>query len=132
MALGEAVIVAGIGSRRGVTGSDVLAAIDAALATVRLGRERLGALATVPLKRDEPGIRDAARLLGLNLVVPDRQELERAASRLQGGSEASLQATGLPSAAEAAALAAAGRASRLILPRMALGPVTCALAEGLP
>jgi len=37
--------------------------------------------------------------------------------------------TGVPSLAEAAALAAAGPTARLIAPRVAVGPATCALAE---
>jgi cobalt-precorrin 5A hydrolase len=36
---------------------------------------------------------------------------------------------GVPSVAEAAALAAGGPKARLILPRIVVGPVTCALAE---
>jgi len=36
---------------------------------------------------------------------------------------------GVPSVAEAAALAAAGPDARLIVPRIAVGPATCALAE---
>jgi cobalt-precorrin 5A hydrolase len=125
-------IVAGLGSRRGVGGNDVLAAIDAALGRAQLDRAQLDLLATVPLKRNEPGIRDAARLLGLPLIIPEKDELEAATLRIATRSEASLENTGLPSAAEASALAAAGPASRLILPRLALGPVTCALAEANP
>jgi cobalt-precorrin 5A hydrolase len=37
--------------------------------------------------------------------------------------------TGVPSLAEAAALAAGGPAARLIAPRIAVGPATCALAD---
>jgi cobalt-precorrin 5A hydrolase len=36
---------------------------------------------------------------------------------------------GVPSVAEAAALAAAGPSARLLAARIALGPVTCALAQ---
>jgi cobalt-precorrin 5A hydrolase len=36
--------------------------------------------------------------------------------------------TGVPSVSEAAALAAAGPDARLIAPRVAVGPATCALA----
>jgi cobalt-precorrin 5A hydrolase len=35
----------------------------------------------------------------------------------------------VPSVAEAAALAAGGPAARLIAPRIAVGPATCALAD---
>jgi cobalt-precorrin 5A hydrolase len=45
-------------------------------------------------------------------------------------SEASLSAAGTPSVSEAAALAAAGEGARLAGPRIAVGPVTCAIAFG--
>ena len=37
--------------------------------------------------------------------------------------------TGVPSVAEAAALAAGGAAARLVAPRIVVGPATCALAD---
>jgi cobalt-precorrin 5A hydrolase len=40
-----------------------------------------------------------------------------------------LALAGVPSVAEAAALAAAGPKARLILPRIVVGPATCALAS---
>jgi cobalt-precorrin 5A hydrolase len=39
-----------------------------------------------------------------------------------------LAVAGVPSVSEAAALAAAGPGARLIAPRVAVGPATCALA----
>jgi cobalt-precorrin 5A hydrolase len=39
-----------------------------------------------------------------------------------------LQATGTPSISETAALAAAGQHATLLGPRIAVGPVTCAIA----
>jgi cobalt-precorrin 5A hydrolase len=40
-----------------------------------------------------------------------------------------MSAMNVHSVAEAAALAAAGPGARLLAPRLAVGPVTCALAE---
>jgi cobalt-precorrin 5A hydrolase len=119
MVLGAPVRVAGLGCRRGVTAAEVLAAIAAAAAGP------LDALATVPAKRDEPALAEAARALGLPLIVA----APAAAERLATASAASLLATGTPSASEAAALAAAGPASRLVAPRLVLGRVTCAIAQ---
>ena len=64
MGVGEAVTVAGIGCRRGVSVAAVLAAVEAAR-----GGRRLDALATVPAKRGEPALAEAARRLGLPLLV---------------------------------------------------------------
>jgi cobalt-precorrin 5A hydrolase len=110
--------VAGLGCRRGVTTAEVLAAIEAA------GAGRLDALATVLAKRDEPALAEAARALGLPLIVAE----PAAADRLATASAASLAAAGTPSASEAAALAAAGPSGRLVAPRLVFGRVTCAIA----
>jgi cobalt-precorrin 5A hydrolase len=55
--------------------------------------------------------------------------LEAASSRTQSSSPRVKALMGVPSVAEAAALAAAGPKSTLVLPRIAVGPVTCAIAR---
>lgn len=128
MVVGEAVIVAGIGSRKGVTVDDVLAAIDAALAEHGLTRARLDRLATVALKAEEPALLSAATTLRLEIVVADPAALDAAGRRALTHSDRSLEIAGMPSVSEASALAAAGSGSRLLGPRVVVGPVTCALA----
>jgi cobalt-precorrin 5A hydrolase len=122
MGVGEAVTVAGIGCRKGVSAAAVLAAVEAAR-----GGRRLDALATVAAKRDEPALAEAARTLGLPLLVGAVADGD---PRLLSRSAASLAATGSASASEAAALAAAGPGARLVGRRLALGAVTCAIAVG--
>lgn len=117
-----ALTVAGIGSRRGVTAGEVLAAVAAACAAV--GAARPGALAALPGKAAEPGIAEAARRLGVPLLAP----APAAEGRLATRSAASLAATGSGSAAEAAALGASGPSARLLGPRVVAGRVTCAIA----
>jgi cobalt-precorrin 5A hydrolase len=56
--------------------------------------------------------------------------LEAANPRTLTRSTRSMAAMNVHSVAEAAALAAAGPNARLLAPRIAVGPVTCALAEG--
>jgi cobalt-precorrin 5A hydrolase len=128
MVVGEAVIVAGIGSRKGVTAEEVLAAIDAALASHGLRRGDLDRLATVSAKTGETGLRAAGAALGLGLTIVDEAALAEASGRTLTRSDLSAAVTGTPSVSEAAALAAAGPASRLLGPRIAVGPVTCAIA----
>jgi cobalt-precorrin 5A hydrolase len=69
MVVGEAMIVAGIGCRRGVTKRDVLAAIEAALEAHGLALGALSALATTDFKRDEEAIFAAGEALGLRVIV---------------------------------------------------------------
>jgi cobalt-precorrin 5A hydrolase len=119
--VGEAVTVAGIGSRRGVSAAEVIAAVAAARAACGRAPEALAVLAA---KAGETGIVEAARRLGLPLLVADAAPEARLATR----SAASLAAAGAGSASEAAALGAVGPAARLAGPRVAVGRVTCAFA----
>jgi cobalt-precorrin 5A hydrolase len=129
MAVGEAMIAAGIGCRSGVSADEVVAAVRAALAQFRAAPADLAMLATGETKRREAGICAAAGELGIPLTVVGEGALRSAASATLSHSPRSLAATGLGSLAEAAALAAAGPEAVLLGPRLALGNVTCALAE---
>jgi cobalt-precorrin 5A hydrolase len=127
-------IVAGIGCRRGATAQDVQAVIAAALARHGIDRTTLTALATSAAKGEEPGIVAAAAALGVPLLLVPQPELETAGARTATRSARVQALTGVPSLAEAAALAAAGPAARLVAPRVAVGAATCALATraGVP
>jgi cobalt-precorrin 5A hydrolase len=128
MAMGEAVIVAGIGCRRGASAAAIEAVIAAALARAGLDKGALSLIAAPAPKCEEPGIATTASARGVPLVAVSEVELKGAGARGVTRSERSLARMGVPSVAEAAALAAAGTAGRLLLPRLALGPATCALA----
>jgi cobalt-precorrin 5A hydrolase len=129
MVLEQAVIIAGIGCRKGATAREVGEAIGAALARAGLQRDALGLIATPVQKGAEPGILAAANALRVPLVLVPPTDLETASSRVVTRSERVVALTGLPSVAEAAALAAGGASARLVAPRTAVGPVTCALAD---
>lgn len=118
-------IVAGIGCRRDCATEEVLALVR--LAAARAGAQP-AAIATSPAKAATPAVREAAALLALPLLSVAVPALAAAAPRCATRSAASLRETGLPSLAEAAALAAAGTKSRLLLARIAGARATCALA----
>jgi cobalt-precorrin 5A hydrolase len=130
MELGEAVIVAGIGSRKGVAVGEVVAAIEAALAEYCIEHAELAMIATARMKQDEAGILAAGGALGLPLILVDDEALAEMADGVLTHSSLSLSVAGTPSVAEAAALAAAGEGARLAGPRMVVGNVTCAIALG--
>lgn len=121
-------IVAGIGSRKGVGEEQVLNAIRRALAQYDLDPSRLDGLATATLKRQEAAIFSAARKLGLPVTIVDDDALAKAGARVPSHSQLSLTLTGASSVSEAAALAAAGEAAQLLGPRLLLDSVTCAIA----
>jgi cobalt-precorrin 5A hydrolase len=129
MDVGEAMIVAGVGCRKGTAAADIEAAINAALADAGLGITAVRLIATSAAKASEPGIAAAASSIGVPLALVSEQDLAAVGGRTQTRSERVLALTGVPSVAEAAALAAGGPAARLIAPRVAVGPATCALVD---
>lgn len=120
-------IVAGVGFSS-TCGPEELAAL-VRRAQAAAGR-RATALAAPAGKADAAGLRAAAAQLGLPIVGVGQDELVQAAERIVTQSARSHAAVGVGSAAEAAALAAAGPGARLTLPRIASAHATCALAEG--
>jgi cobalt-precorrin 5A hydrolase len=128
MAVGKAMIIAGIGCRRGAPANDIEAVIRAAFARAGMGPNTLGAIATIATKQGEAGIETAAAHFGVKLVFVGETELKAASQRTETKSERVLAIVGAPSVAEAAALAAAGPSSRLIGNRLVIGSATCALA----
>ncbi|QPC92364.1 cobalamin biosynthesis protein [Mesorhizobium sp. INR15] len=121
-------MVAGIGSRKGVSVEDVLAAIETTLEAHGLAMTALSALATVTLKQDEEAILAAGRALNLPVIVADEAALKSVSDETFSQSDLSQALAGTPSASEAAALAVAGKGATLLGPRTVLGAVTCAIA----
>ncbi|MDX8493613.1 cobalamin biosynthesis protein [Mesorhizobium sp. VK22B] len=123
-------MVAGIGSRKGVTARDVRAAIETALEAHGLAMTALSALATGEIKRDEEAIFLAGRDLALPVIVVADEALQVVSADIISRSEVSQAHAGTPSVSEASALAAAGKGAKLLGPRTVLGAVTCAIALG--
>jgi cobalt-precorrin 5A hydrolase len=119
---GEAVIVAGIGCRRGASAEAIVALVRRAEAIAGPAQ----ALAAPAFKNDEPGLHEAAAQLGMTLFLVDDATMRAAQAHCVTRSAAARQATGFLSVAEAAAIGAGGV---LLLPRLAAGGVTCALAR---
>jgi cobalt-precorrin 5A hydrolase len=129
MGVGEAMIVAGIGCRKGASAEEIGVALDTALERAGRPLARIELLATTARKREQEGIAAAAAARGLRVVYVEADALEVASARGATWSTRVLALAGVPSVAEAAALAAGGPKARLILPRIVVGPVTCALAS---
>jgi cobalt-precorrin 5A hydrolase len=129
MDLDQTVIVAGVGCRKGAQAADIEAAIMAAFARAGVAASALCLIATSAAKGDEPAIAAAASAIGVPLVLVPQGDLAAAGMRAPTRSERVMALAGVPSVAEAAALAAGGPAARLIARRIAVGPATCALAE---
>ena len=114
----EAVIVAGLGCRKGCTAEAILALLQQA--------GPLDMLAAPDWKRTEPGLLEAARISGLDLrFVPDAA-LAAVQDSCVTRSAAVARAVGLASIAEAAALAGGGT---LLRARFGNAWATCAVAS---
>ena len=120
-------VIVGIGCRKGVKAQAIIEAVDAALRKAGVARDAVRLLASADIKKNEKGLLEAARLLGIPLRFIRSEEI-RTSKKKFTRSEFVEKMVKLPAVAEPAALLA-GRRTRLILPRMTSGPVTVAVAR---
>lgn len=128
---GEGRLLVGIGCERGVSADEIAGTVAATLAEAGLAREAVALLCSIDTKRDEIALKEAALRFGRPLRFFDAATLEAETPRLANPSELVFRAVGCHGVAEAAALAAAGAAARLIVPKRRAGRVTCAVALDL-
>jgi len=121
-------IVAGLGSKKGVPGEQVFFAIRSALQHLHLPLERLDALATVDLKKDEEGIIDAASKSDLPLEIVTLNEISDFKHVDCTPSKLVQREFGVQGVSEPVSLIRAGESSRLILKKTAYNGVTVAIA----
>ena len=121
-------IAIGIGCRRGASKEAIIKLVAEALARASLVGET-GGLFTYEVKKDEAGLMAAAEELRMPLHFLSLEALQAMADRVATHSEAAEKALGIPSVAEASALAGCGRYGHLLLPRIAGDGVTCAIAK---
>jgi cobalt-precorrin 5A hydrolase len=123
----QAMIVAGIGLGASCPAEDIVRVVQAAM---QQASARISLMAAPDFKCDDSGLLQAADTLNVTLAPVSRAALMAVQARCVTRSARAEAATGIASVAEGSALAAAGPDGRLILPRIALGRATCALAEG--
>ncbi len=119
------ILVAGLGCHKGISAAEVLNFVAQVCARQGLSLTCLRTLATVAARKDEPGLREAARHLGVELVWFSPAEL--AAVAAPNPSPYPARHLGTPSVAEAAALKAAQ--GRLLVPKQKTAHLTLALAR---
>jgi cobalt-precorrin 5A hydrolase len=119
-------IAVGVGCRRGTSAEAIEALVRQALGQVPAAGTR--SLFSIEDKSGEPGLVEAAGRLGLALVFVTRDALRDQEPRIQTPSPRAKARFGVPSVAEAAALAGAGPHAALIVPRITRDGVTCAVA----
>ena len=120
-------VAVGVGCRAGVSGEAVAALARRALAEFGApqGERKMFTLAA---KAIEPGLAEAARLIGAALIPLPLAALKAQSSRILTPSPAARARFGAPNVAEAAALAGAGPGGWLLGRRIAADGATCAIA----
>ncbi len=118
-------IAIGIGARGSVTADDIAAAIAQA---ERQAGQSANVIATLEDAAFLDSIGHATELSAVPLKLLTLEELQARSAECQTTSERALSLFDVTSIAEAAALAAAGPGSKLIVPRLICGHVTAAAA----
>lgn len=118
---------AGIGARRGVEAQHLVDLVRRAVSQHHADLSRL-TLCTLESKADEPGVHEAARELGVDIVFLPLDALKARKGAAPTHSPRVQAMLGVGSVAETAALVGAGPGSRLMGPRIATPYAACALA----
>jgi cobalt-precorrin 5A hydrolase len=118
-------LVAGVGCHPGTPAGELVNFIRATFKEERLSLRSLKALATIAARKDEPGLTEAARTLGVELIWFTAAELETVA--VPHPSKQVARHLGVESVSEAAALKAGG--VELIVPKRKTANATLAVAR---
>ncbi|MDX8346780.1 precorrin-3B C(17)-methyltransferase [Cognatiyoonia sp. IB215446] len=119
----------GVGCARDCSPEELSALVNDALAEAGICAEALSSVNTVALKADEPAVIELAARLRLPLRLFSAEELEAETPRLAHPSDVVFAEVGTHGVSEAAALAQAGNAARLSVPKRKSANATCAIAE---
>ncbi|MCY1437763.1 Cobalt-precorrin-5A hydrolase [compost metagenome] len=126
------VLMAGFGCQKGCPASELGALLEQALQQHDIPRSALKGLASIELKRNEPGLQQLAAQLGLPLVFFSAADLARFEPRLSHRSALAHRQSGCFGVAESAALALAEQlgagSAQLHVPRRKSARATLALA----
>jgi cobalt-precorrin 5A hydrolase/precorrin-3B C17-methyltransferase len=123
------VLAIGVGCERGISANRVRAAVDEAIHANELAKASVACIASIDIKADETALHAAAEHLDVPARFFAADELARETPRLKNPSEIVAREVGTPSVAEAAALAAAGPESELIVEKVKRHGVTVAIAK---
>ena len=118
----------GIGARRDIDARELAEFVREVAARLCVDLQS-ATLATIEARADEPGLRDAARLLDMAVVFLSLENLRARDKDVPTRSARVEELFGVRSVAEAAALAGAGSGSILLAPRVATTRLACAIAR---
>ncbi|MFH0824931.1 MAG: cobalamin biosynthesis protein [Pseudomonadota bacterium] len=119
--------IVGVGCRKGALAETIRAAIISGLSDAGVSTEEVRLIASADIKKEEPGLIEAARTLRIPLRFVPSDEIRKSTREFRH-SDFVESRVGLPAVAEPAALLA-GRRTQLILPKRKYDGVTIAVAK---
>ena len=128
-------IAVGVGCERGTDPEELISLVRNTLKKNKIAPESVAAVVSIDLKSDEPAIHALAEKLtdkpGESSPVRffDAAALEEQTPKLQNPSKTVFKEVGCHGVAEGAALAAAGKSGKLVIPKTKSKRATCAVAE---
>lgn len=120
-------LAVGVGCERGTSPHEVADLVAQTLQANNLSADAIACYASIELKEDEPAITSLADRAYVRFFTAD--ELAKQSARIANPSALVERETGTPSVAEAAALAATGADSELIVMKTKSKRATCAIAR---
>jgi cobalt-precorrin 5A hydrolase/precorrin-3B C17-methyltransferase len=130
--MSAATLALGVGCERGASAANLQMLVATALKRHGLDARDVGLIASLDTKAAENAVRELSAALNRPLRFFTAAELLAETARLANPSEVVFRAVGCYGVAEGAALAAAGPAATLIVPKQRGAGVTCAIAGPLP
>lgn len=124
-------LVMGLGCERNADAAELIALAEKVLSDANLSPSSLAAVASIDLKSDELAIHAVAANFGVPARFFAADELAKETPRLKNPSAIVAKEVGVAGVAEAAALAAAGASSDLIVEKTRSLRGTCAIARAL-
>ncbi|MCD7955565.1 MAG: cobalamin biosynthesis protein [Lachnospiraceae bacterium] len=122
--------ILGIGCRRGKSEQDIALLADQSLARLGLTYEDIVGVASIDLKKEEPGLVEFCQNRGLQFETYPAETLAAVSGAVSHSAFVS-EVTGVDNVCERAALCMAKEGGRLVLPKQAENGVTVAVAEQL-
>lgn len=120
-------LIVGVGCRKGVSQEEIIEAINHALKQGRCYIERVRCIATIDLKRDESGLKEASLALGIPLRMISSDVIKRFNGPYQRSSFVK-EKIGVEGVCEPCSLLA-GRRTKLIVPKVKRSRVCVAVAR---
>lgn len=120
-------VILGIGCRKGKTQEEIQSIVDRVLREAEISADALCEVASIDLKKEEPGLLGFCRDRGLKFVTYSSEELRCAEGDFEA-SEFVKKTTGVDNVCERAAILAAGPGGKIVRKKYAENGVTVAIA----